>query len=213
MLEELEATALRTAVDVCTERHRREERGDIEALRARSPGLRRSLPAFFALPWQGEPGSAQLGQGLEVVRQRDAGTLKTLPRLAPTAFVPRTFWPALTEPDGSLDRRTWELGLAVAVRDGLRSGEVSLPASRRHISFAHLVHDPTRWQQERDNASTALQLPAAPEDCCTRLHHALDVVATQAAQGLASHDFVTIRRDRLHLQRRAALELSPRLTQ
>jgi hypothetical protein len=44
--------------------------------------------------------------------------------LAPTAFVPRKFWPALSSSDGTLDRRTWELGLAAAVRDGLRSGDV-----------------------------------------------------------------------------------------
>ena len=75
------------------------------------------------------------------------------------------------------------------------------------------MYDPTQWQQERDNASTALQLPAAPEDFCTRLQHECDVVATPAAQGLASNDFVTIRRDRLHLKRRDALELSPRLQQ
>lgn len=213
LLEELDAAALRTAVDVCTDRHRLEERGDIDALRARYPGLRRYLPAFFALPLQGEPGSEQLVQGLEVVRQLDAGTLKTLPRLAPTAFVPRKFWPALTEPDGNLDRRTWELGLAVAVRDGLRSGAVYLPTSRRHISFANLVYDPTRWQQERANAYTELQLPSTPDDFCARLQHEFDVVAAQAAQGLAHNDFVTIRRDRLHLKRRDALELSPRLKQ
>jgi len=74
LLEELDAAALRTAVDVCTERHRLEERGDIDALRARYPGLRRYLPAFFALPLQGEPGSEQLVQGLEVVRQLDGPT-------------------------------------------------------------------------------------------------------------------------------------------
>src|SRR5207248_4636964 len=114
---------------------------EIDALRARYPGLRRYLPAFFALPFQGEPGSEALLQGLDMVRQLDAGTLKTLPRLAPTAFVPRKFWPALSEPDGTLDRRTWELGLAVAVRDGLRSGDIFLPASRRHVSFPNLVYD------------------------------------------------------------------------
>jgi hypothetical protein len=57
-----------------------------------------------------------------------------LARISPMAFVPRKFWPGLTNPDGTIDRRTWELGLAVAVRDGLRSGDVYLPESRRHVS-------------------------------------------------------------------------------
>jgi hypothetical protein len=101
LLSDLNASELRHAVDICTERHQLEERGEIDALRARYPGLRRYLPAFFALPFQGEPGSDQILQGLELVRQLDAGTLKSLPRLAPTAFVPRKFWPALSETDGT----------------------------------------------------------------------------------------------------------------
>ena len=213
LLQDLDATALRSAVDICTERHQLEERGEIDALRARYPGLRRYLPAVFALPFQGEPGSDALLQGLDLVRQLDTGTLKTLPRLAPTAFVPRKFWPALTETDGTLDRRTWELGLAVAVRDGLRSGDVFLPASRRHVSFPNLVYDPARWQTERSDAYTELQLPQAPEDFCARLQQEFDTVAQQAAQGVATNASVTIRRNRRHLKKREALEISPRLIQ
>ena len=213
LLQDLDATALRAAVDICIERHELEERGEIDALRARYPGLRRYLPAFFALPFQGEPGSEQLLQGLDLVRQLDAGTLKTMPRLAPTAFVPRKFWSALSGPDGTLDRRTWELGLAVSVRDGLRSGDVFLPASRRHVSFPNLVYDPVRWQAERADAYTELQLPQAPDDFCGRLQREFDTVAQQAAQGLPTNAFVTIRRDRLHLKKRDALELPPRIIQ
>ena len=119
----------------------------------------------------------------------------------------------MARPDGTLDRRTWELGLAGAVRDGLRSGDVYLPASRRHVSFAHLVYDPTRWQHEREDAYTELQLPPEPDDFVARLQREFDVVAQHAAQELPRNDFVTIRRDRLHLKRRDALELSPRLKQ
>jgi TnpA family transposase len=213
LLQELDAAALRAAVDICTERHQLEERGEIDALRARYPGLRRYLPAFFALPFQGEPGSEPLLKGLDLVRQLDAGTRTTLPRLAPTAFVPRKFWPALSSSDGTLDRRTWELGLAVAVRDGLRSGDVFLPASRRHVSFPNLVYEPARWQAERADAYTELQLPQAPDDFCARLEREFDTVAQQAAQGLPANAFATIRRDRLHLKKRDALELPPQIIQ
>ena len=144
---------------MCEALHGLEERDEIDALRARYPGLRRDLPAFLALPFQGEPGSEPVLAGLDLVRQLDAGTLKTLPGRAPIACVPRKFWPALAGRDGTLDRRTWELGLAAAVREGLRSGDVYLPASRRHVSFAHLVDDPTRGTTEREGAYTELQLP------------------------------------------------------
>jgi TnpA family transposase len=211
LLHELKADTLQEAVDMCEALHQLEERGEIDALRAQYPGLRRYLPAFFALPFQGEPGSEPVLAGLDLVRQLDAGTLKTLPGRAPVAFVPRKFWPALAGTDGTLDRRTWELGLATAVRDGLRSGDVYLPASRRHVSFAHLVYDPTRWTTERQHAYTELQLPQAPEDFLARLQQAFDLVARQAERGLSNNPLVTIHHGRLHLKRRDALEVSPRL--
>ena len=72
---------------------------------------------------------------------------------------------------------------------------------------------PRGGNRSATNAYTELQLPQTPDDFCARLQHEFDVVAQQAAQSLAHNDFVTIRRDRLHLKRRDALELSPRLQQ
>jgi TnpA family transposase len=211
LLHDLDAADLRAAVAICEERHRLEERGEIDAFLARYPGLRRYFPAFFTLPFQGEPGSEALMHGLDVVRQLDTGPGKTVPAHAPTAFVPGRFRAALHHGDGTLDRRTWELGLAVAIRDGLRSGDVYLPESRRHVSFAHLVYDPTRWQHEREDAYTELQLPQHPVDFCARLQHAFDDAAQQAERGLATNDFATIRQGRIRLKKRDALELPPRL--
>lgn len=52
-----------------------------------------------------------------------------------------------------------------------------LPESRRHVSFAHLVYDPVRWQHERADAYTELHLPQAPDDFCARLQRAFDAAA------------------------------------
>jgi hypothetical protein len=213
LLQDLDAAVLRAAVAICAERPRREERGEIDALRARYPGLRRYFPAFFALPFRGAPGSEALRSGLDVVRQLDAGTRPTVPEQVPTAFVPSKVRAALYQPEGTVDRRPWERRLAVAVRDGLRSGDGFLPASRRHVSLANLLYAPTRWKQERELASTALQLPQEPEAFVARLPHAFDDVAQRAASGLACNPFATMRGGRLHLQRREALELTPQLQQ
>jgi hypothetical protein len=212
LLHELGRPTLREAVEICTERHRLEERGEIDALRARYPGLRRYLLAFFAF-FQGERRSDHVLAGLDLIQQLDAGTLKVLPALAPVAFVPRKFWPALSGPDGTFDQRTWELGLAVAVRDGLRAGDVYIPESRRHVSFTNLVYDPTRWSHERDLAYTELHLPQAPDDFVAHLQRAFHEVAQQAERGLPRNTFATIRQDRLHLKQRDALALPPRLMQ
>jgi Tn3 transposase DDE domain/Domain of unknown function (DUF4158) len=211
LLQDLDEPALREAVTTCAERQYLEDRGEIDALRARYPGLRRYFPVFFALPFRSEPGSGAIATGLDLVRQLDTGILQTLPAQTPTVFVPGRFRAALHQSDATVDRRTWELGLAVAVRDGLRSGDVYLPESRRHVSFSNLIYDPTRWTKERDLAYTELDLPQQPDDFVARLQQAFDAVAQRAERGLPNNNFVTIRRDQLHLKRRDALELPPRL--
>ena len=50
LLQDIGAAVLREAVVICDERQHLEDRGEIDALRARYSGLRRYLPAFFALP-------------------------------------------------------------------------------------------------------------------------------------------------------------------
>ena len=64
LLQELDAATLRDAVHTCEARHRLEERGEIDAFRARYPGLRRYLPAFFTLPFQGNPAVRRSSKGL-----------------------------------------------------------------------------------------------------------------------------------------------------
>lgn len=77
LLEEIDEEVLSEAVKTCDERQRLEERGEIDALRARYPGLRRYFPAFFALPFQAEPGNAAILSGLDVVRHLERLKLST----------------------------------------------------------------------------------------------------------------------------------------
>lgn len=89
----IDAKALQEAVEDYQTYQRLEARGYIAALHARYPHLRRDLPAFDTLPCAGEPGTTTWQTGLQLVTQLDAGTLKTLPEDAPTAFVPAAWWP------------------------------------------------------------------------------------------------------------------------
>jgi TnpA family transposase len=89
---------------------------------------------------------------------------------------------------------------------------VYLPDSRHHVSFSNLVYDPARWQHERADAYLDLKLPQEPDDFCTHLQRDFDAVAERAERGLAKNVGVTIQQHRLHLKRRDALELPPRIT-
>ena len=163
-----------------------EERGEIDAFRARYPGLRRYLPAFFALPFQGEPGSEAILQGLEIVRQLDAGTLQTFPALAPTAFVPGKFRPALAEPMGhSIGARGnsgWPSRSAMACVRGMSS--CPRVAATSPLPTWSMI--PPVGKHERDEAYTELQLPQEPDDFCARLQREFDDGSAAGRAGLPS---------------------------
>jgi len=207
----IDAKALQQAILDCQTYHQLEERGYVDALHARYPPLRRYLPAFYTLPFAGEPGTTALRTGLQLVTELDAGTRKTLPEEAPTDFVPTAWWPALRQPDGTFDRRTWELALALGVRDALRAGSLYLPASRSHVSFWKLVYDDTQWAQERDQAYAELPMPGETTQALGQLRQTFDSVARQAVASLPANPFVTIQQNRLRPKRDDALDVPPRV--
>ena len=169
---------LRQALSVCRAFQRFEDRGYLDHLRSRHPHLKRYLPALLHLPFQGAPGTAILLRAMEIARQVHADELKGLPDSVPLQFVPGGWRRALFRKDGRIDQPLWEIALAFAVRDALRSGDLYLSESRHHVSFWNLVYDANRWTEERPQAYLDLSLPSDSNEALPQLQHEFDQVAT-----------------------------------
>ncbi len=65
------------------------ERGYGDTLLARYPSLRKYFPEFLHLPFQSKSGTESLLQSIQLIRQLDAGKLKSLPQNVPTSFIPK----------------------------------------------------------------------------------------------------------------------------
>ena len=146
------------AVMACRAVAANDARGVVDAVIARYPDLRKSLPAFWSLPFVSDTGRDDLLVALDVARRLDRGTIKALPDDVPTDFVPAGWQKALRDDRGQLRRSLWETALAVAVRDALRSGDLYLPHSRQHAGFWSLVLNEQLW------ATSAR--PAMPISAC-----------------------------------------------
>ena len=210
---ELGEATLRDAVAICTERQRLEERGEIDALRARYPGLRRYLPAFFALPFQGEPGSDQLLRDSTSSASSMRGPRRPSPAWPPRRLSHASFCrPCTTRTAPSTGGRGnsgWRSpsGMAYA-----RAMSIS-PRAAAMSPLPTWSMIPRAGPRSGTLAYTELQLPQAPDDFVAQLQRDFDEVAQQAERGFSANAFATIRQDRLHLKRRDALELPPRLKQ
>ena len=116
-----------------------EERGYGALLLARYPSMRKYFGEFIQLPFAAERGSDDLLEAIDLIRKLDSGELKHLPANAPTEFVPMELRRALKDRSGNLSRNAWEMGLALAVKDAFRSGDLYLPQSKHHVSFWDLM--------------------------------------------------------------------------
>ena len=179
---------------------RLEERGYGDVLLARYPSLRKYFAAFLHLPFAAEQGNDSLLHAIDIIRQLDAGTLKRLPPTVPTGFVPRELRRALKDQTGQINRNAWETGLALAIKDALRSGDLYLPQSKQHVSFWELTLSEPRWQEVQPSACAALQQPPKPEAKAVLTHQFHDAV-TGAKARFAGDDFAEIQEGKLKLKR------------
>ena len=113
------------------------DHGQLSALDASYTYLRQFTPQVLAtVDFRGGPGTAELMQALTILKQLNASGGRKVPDDAPAGFVPRRYADYLTQAQRSGDvtacRHYWELCVLLAVRDGLRSGDIYVPGSRRY---------------------------------------------------------------------------------
>lgn len=200
--------ALRTSRHDLREFQRLEERGYGDLLLNRYPSLRKYFADFLHLPFAATPGNEPLLHAIALVRQLDAGEVKRLPPTAPRSFVPQELRRALHDQEGQLHRNAWEMGLALAMKDALRSGDLYLPQSKHHVSFWDLTLSDTRWQEVQPSACDTLQQPPKQEVKAVltqQFHEASALANTQ----FPSDDFAAIEDGKLTLKRDDKIVVPP----
>lgn len=186
-----------------------EERGYGDLLLARYPSMRKYFAEFIHLPFAAEQGSDVLMRGIEIIRKLDSGELKKLRATVPTAFIPQELRRALKDKSGNINRNAWELGLAMAIKDALRSGDLYLPQSKQHVSFWDLMVNETCWKETREASYVELQQPHQKEVkklLIQQFHQSAD----KAEKRFGWDDFAEIENEKLRLRHddKAAIPVS-----
>jgi hypothetical protein len=112
--------------------------------------LRQFVPdVLAAVDFAGGPGMDDLLQAIAILARLHATRARKVPDGAPDSFVPAR-WAGYLEKaakDGNVVayRHYWELCVLMALRDGLRSGDVHVPGSRRYADPASFLLTPQPW--------------------------------------------------------------------
>ncbi len=135
-----------------------------------------------------------------MVRQLDANELKCLEQDVLTSFVPRELKRTLTDDAGNINRNAWEMGLAIAIKDALRSGDLYLPQSKQHLSFWDFMLGEAQWQEVKEASYIELQQPQqsqAKSELTKQFHDGINV----AKKNFPLDKFAKIQNYKLKLKR------------
>lgn len=188
-----------------------EERGVIEILSRRYRGIRRYFPRFLNLPFEVESGNEDLLIGIDLIRKLDKEDAKKFPSTAPISFIDFKLQKGLYREDGSLRRGVWEIGLAIAIKDKFRSGDIYLPQSKRHTSFWNLIYSEKKWEQEKDKACKELHFEANGEIETKKFADLFEASLTQSQRRFKGNKFAKIEKGKLKLKKDAKLERLPKV--
>ena len=183
-----------------------EQHGYGTLLLNRYPSLRKYFPQFIKLPFASEPGSEALISAIKLLRQLNANQIKCLPPDAPTSFVAKELRGILYDEHKTINRNAWEMGLAFAIKDALRSGDLYLPQSREHVSFWKLVFNERTWLENKEAAFKLLDQPP-PEHVKSFLTDKLTQSSQQATARFGQDAFAQIQNGKLTLKAYERLEV------
>jgi TnpA family transposase len=142
------------------------DHGHLAMLDASIGYVRQFAPEVLrAVHFAGGTGTEELLQAAQVLAELYAGGARKVPSGAPAGFVPARWMgyldAAAAAGDATGYRHYWELCVLLGLRDGLRSGDVYVPGSRRYADPASFLLTPERWAPLRGEFCQLVGKPAA----------------------------------------------------
>ncbi|OJW73008.1 MAG: hypothetical protein BGO68_05175 [Candidatus Amoebophilus sp. 36-38] len=180
--------------------------GYANLLQNRYSSMRRYFADFIQLPFEAEQGSKSLMKAIEIIRTLDQKGKNSLPANTPYHFIDYKISKAIFNQDGSIRRSIWEIGVAIAIRDALRSGDLYLPESKKFTSFWKLIYNNQEWEQEREIAYKELDIELDANNAIEKLITTFNDTASKAAKAFGVDGFAQIKNNQLKLTKQDKLE-------
>ncbi|MCE7011757.1 Tn3 family transposase [Kibdelosporangium philippinense] len=169
------------------------DHGHLAALDGSYGYLRQFTPQVLAtVRFAGGTAAAGLLEAVEILRELNATGARRVPANAPDGFVP-TRWrgyldTARKSGNTNAHRHYWELCTLLGLRDGLRTGDVYVPGSRRYSDPATYLLTPDKWSAQRAEFCQLVGKPADPARALAAAEDELDQALGELEQVLAAGD-------------------------
>ena len=202
-------SALQQARDDMHEYHLLSRYGYAKLIQNRYSSMRRYFTEFIQLPFLVEKGNASLENAIHLIRQLDAAEAQSIPSDIETKFIDNQIAGSVRDKNGEIKRNLWEMGVAMAIKDGFRSGDLYVAHSNKHVSFLDLIYQDNEWDQEKQNSYHLLGIKQnaklAVDEITQRFHESASVAAKRFSQ----NNFADIKNNKLVVKKKDKIDIPP----
>jgi hypothetical protein len=169
------------------------DHGHLAALDGSYGYLRQFTPQVLdAVTFAGGTAATDLLKAVDILRELNATGARKVPQDAPSGFVPAR-WRGYLDTAAKADsvtayRHYWELCTLLALRDGLRTGDVFVPGSRRYSDPAAYLLTPAKWADQRAEFCRLVGKPADAARGLAEVEDELHTALGELEQTLAAGD-------------------------
>lgn len=168
-------------------------------LQNRYNSMRRYFSDFIKIPFCAEAKDSLLLKSINLIKQLDNNIIKVLPNYTPKEFIDYKIKNSLIASNGDLKRNLWEIGVAIALRNNLRSGEIYIPESKKHVSFWNLVYSKENWEKTRDQIYEEFNILKNPKLAVNDLEKFFHETAKNTQEKFGKDGFAIIKKGELKL--------------
>jgi len=135
----------------------------LEHLEGQYRRLRSYAPALLeTFQFSAAPPAEPLLEAVGVLREMNATGKRKVPEDAPTSFVkPR--WERHVFDGGGIDRRYYEMSVVTELKNGLKSGDVWVPGSRKYADFEDYLLPRSSWERMKEDGEGTLPVAINPD--------------------------------------------------
>lgn len=184
------------------------DHGHLGLLESSYSYLRQFTPHVLeVLEFAAGPAAEDLLQAVTLLRELNSTGARAVPADAPTEFVPARWRGYLADAVAASDttayRHYWELAVLLCLRDGLRSGDIHVPGSRRYANPTAYLIPPEIWPAQRDEFCRLIGIATDPAEAQTAVEAELYDAVGELEGVLADG------RDAVRLNERGELVIGP----
>jgi TnpA family transposase len=121
--------------------------------------LRRYTPKLLSFfDFKASNPTSSVVEALKIIKELNDTNRRHIPDDAPVDFI-KPKWSKYVFNDGKIDRHYYEMCALSELRDGLRSGDISVSGSCQYKDFEDYLLPPKQWQEIRDNHQISVAIP------------------------------------------------------